>query len=180
MWGKGGHYNKGCHGGDFKYAFSYFKDYSPTLESVYPFTSGTGDDSTGCLYSTSKATNIKVKDYGMVNQEIDNMKAALQQQPFVTGITANNKYIHSYLSGVIDAKDCYDVGDAMDHINPINHAVTVVGYGHDEAIGLGYWLIKNSWNTTWGDKGFVKIEMSMNDSFGICGIKLYAKYPILD
>ena len=47
-----GYYNKGCHGGDFWFAFQYFRDYYPTLESVYLYTSGaTGDDSTNCQYS---------------------------------------------------------------------------------------------------------------------------------
>ena len=33
------------------------------LENAYPYTSGaTGDDSTGCLYSASEATKVKVLD----------------------------------------------------------------------------------------------------------------------
>ena len=63
-------------------------------------------------------------------------------------------------------------------MNDINHAVLAVGYGTDEASGLDYVLIKNSWNTTWGDKGFVKLAMSKasdggTDKFkatGACGI----------
>jgi cathepsin H len=35
------------------------------------------------------------------------------------------------------------------------HSVTVVGYGNDN--GTDYWLIKNSWGTSWGDKGFFKL-----------------------
>ena len=85
-------------------------------------------------------------------------KAILQKQPVVVGITANNKYIHSYATGVIDADDCVDGDHIADGLNPVNHAVLAVGYGTDEATGLEYWLIRNSWNTTWGDKGYVKIK----------------------
>ena len=80
----------------------------PTLESVYPFTSGTGDESTGCLYSGSKATNIKILNVEIIGCENPSqMKARVQKQPFIVTIAANNKYIHSYSSGIIDVDDCY-------------------------------------------------------------------------
>ena len=74
-------------------------------------------------------------------------------------------YIHSYKSGIIDAADCdsYVVyPPTQEDINPVNHAVLAVGYGTDEATGLDYWLVKNSWNTTWGDKGYFKLKMIDN------------------
>jgi cathepsin L len=46
----------------------------------------------------------------------------------------------------------------------VNHAVTLVGY--DSA---GNWLIKNSWGTSWGIKGFSWIQNTYD-----CGVKLYA------
>ena len=48
-----------------KYAFEYFKDNSPMLESEYPYTSAPKDaPSTDCLYSASEATKVKVKSIG--------------------------------------------------------------------------------------------------------------------
>ena len=38
----------------------------------------------------------------------------------------------------------------------LGHAVTVVGYGSDSS-GTPYWLIKNSWGTSWGDSGYFKL-----------------------
>ena len=70
--------------------------------------------------------------------------------PLTMSIAANNKYIHSYASGVIDAEDCYDDSHHGQY-ETVNHAVLIVGYGHDETTGLDYLLVKNSWNTTWGD-----------------------------
>merc|ERR1711937_501014 len=45
-----------------------------------------------------------------------------------------------------------------------DHAVTVVGYGTEN--GTPYWLIKNSWGTTWGENGFMKMKRGVN----MCGI----------
>ena len=89
------------------------------------------------------------------------MKAAIAQQPFVVPIAANNKYIHSYASGVIDADDCTTtIMIENEKLNRINHGVLLVGYGTDQATGLEYGLVKNSWNTTWGDQGYFKVKLS--------------------
>ena len=110
------------------------------------------------------------------------LKAALAKQPLAVALTANNKYIHSYASGVIDSRDCEKVvkDESGKDLNPINHAVLIVGYGTDEATGLDYWLIKNSWNTTWGDKGYFKLKIDdVNNDWSICGVQDFFAYPIL-
>ena len=46
----------------------------------------------------------------------------------------------------------------------INHAVTVVGWGTQN--GTPYWIVKNSWGSSWGDGGYIKIRRGSSE----CGI----------
>ena len=79
------------------------------------------------------------------------LKYALVEAPVVIALSVNNKYMHSYKSGVIDALDCDDEHIYEgENINPVNHAVLAVGYGYNKFLG-DYFLIKNSWSTTWGE-----------------------------
>uniref|UniRef100_A0A7R9WTZ8 Peptidase C1A papain C-terminal domain-containing protein n=1 Tax=Craspedostauros australis TaxID=1486917 RepID=A0A7R9WTZ8_9STRA len=40
----------------------------------------------------------------------------------------------------------------------INHAVVLEGYGTDEETGADYWLVRNSWGPTWGEKGYIRLK----------------------
>ena len=57
----------------------------------------------------------------------------------------------TYKGGVL--KHC---GDRIDH------CVQAVGYDQTN----GYWIVRNSWNTDWGQKGFIYVGMGTN----ACGI----------
>lgn len=47
------------------------------------------------------------------------------------------------------------------------HAVRILGWGVQESSEEKFWLLANSWNTDWGDKGFFKILKGENE----CGIE---------
>ena len=87
------------------------------------------------------------------------MKAALTKQPLAVSIDASSRVFGNYESGVLDSTRC---GTHLDH------GVLVTGWGHDSKSGLDYWMVKNSWSTRWGDKGYIKI--AIENGRGICGI----------
>jgi len=89
------------------------------------------------------------------------MKAALATQPLAVSIEADKYVFQAYTSGVLDSTSC---GTNLDH------AVLTVGWGTDADSGLDYWLVKNSWNTTWGDEGYIKLAIV--DGNGICGVQM--------
>jgi len=57
-----------------------------------------------------------------------------------------------YSSGVFDGKH----GNGCDV--EVDHAVQLVGYGTDDSTGKDYWLVRNSWGPSWGEKGYIRIQ----------------------
>ena len=49
----------------------------------------------------------------------------------------------------------------------------IVGYGADAQTGEKYWIVKNSWGTSWGEKGFFRIRRG-NDECSIESIAVEA------
>ena len=157
--------NLGCNGGLQTGAYNYYKSHAAELESVYPYTSGNGDDSTSCLAESLSATAVEVSSY--VNVTPSNsaqMKAALNNQPLAVAIEADKFVFQTYQSGVLTSSKC---GTNLDH------AVLAVGYGTED--GQDYWLVKNSWDTTWGDQGYIKLGMDSSD--GTCGVQIDPQAP---
>ncbi len=50
------------------------------------------------------------------------------------------------------------------------HCVTIVGYDSTWNSGRGYWIVKNSWGTDWGEDGWFRI------AYGECGIQQSVYY----
>jgi len=75
-------------------------------------------------------------------------------------ICLNADLLFSYTSGVISGDPSSCPGDQSDH------AVLAVGYDNTQT--PPFWIVKNSWGTSWGMNGYFNIE---SDN-GLCGINL--------
>ena len=87
------------------------------------------------------------------------METALNSQPIATAADAMNWYL--YKSGIFS--NC---------ATNANHGVLVVGINNQE----GYWLVKNTWGTSWGENGYIRLAKGTGNACGIC---TYPSYPIL-
>jgi len=62
------------------------------------------------------------------------------------------------------------VFNGCNQTNPtIDHAVQLIGYGKDERHG-SFWLVRNSWNPTWGENGYIRLAQRSTPS---CGTDIY-------
>jgi len=155
----------GCNGGQMDGAFKYAIDNGMCTESAYPYVSGVTKTAGNCQ-SCSAVDHFSSCSDVKPNDQIS-LKGAVAQQPVSIAIEADTKYFQSYSSGVLTSSSC---GTNLDH------GVLIVGYGTEN--GIKYWLVKNSWSTSWGDQGYVKIARSdsTNDA-GICGISMQPSFP---
>jgi cathepsin L len=157
--------NMACNGGAQQYAYKYLESHKAELESTYPYTSGTTKKASTCEYKESSATAVDVSGYESVSADsVEQMKAALAQRPLAVAIEADKRVFQTYKSGVLSGSTC---GTKLDH------AVLVVGWGTEDS--QDYWLVKNSWNTTWGDQGYVKLAITEGE--GTCGVQMRPLYP---
>lgn len=151
----------GCSGGQMEGAFKYVIEHGQCSLASYPYTA-----TDGTCKACSNVAHISSCSDVKPNDQLS-LKAAVALQPVAIAIEADTRYFQSYSSGVLTSPSC---GTTLDH------GVLIVGYGDED--GQKYWLVKNSWGTTWGDKGYVKIARteSTNDA-GICGIAMDPSFP---
>ena len=156
--------SSGCNGGLMSNAYAYIKSAGGICQqSAYPYTAKNGvcRDSS-CL---KVATVTGYKSLSTEAEIID----ALSRQPVPVALAASSSAFQFYSSGVIKAEDGCGTG--------VNHGVTAVAFFEAHAAQQGcsysdidsavpYYLIRNSWGATWGDKGHVRIEARKN----VCGI----------
>ena len=151
--------NGGCNGGWYYYAWDYTKTYAQESESNYPYTSGSFGVTGSCKYNASYGlVKTAATDYTKVSGTTSAMQTAVALKPNSVAIQADTTYFQTYSSGILTSSACG---------TNIDHAVVVTGY-NVSSTGTGYWIVRNSWGTGWGNKGYVWIGQA--SGAGICGI----------
>ncbi|XP_007021896.2 PREDICTED: zingipain-1 [Theobroma cacao] len=157
--------NHGCGGGSKTDAFQYImQNGGLTTEDNYPYQATQG----ACDKEKETSHVADISDYARVpaNSEEELLKA-VSNQPVTISIEASGMDFKFYESGIFSG-DCG---------TNLNHAVTVVGFG-TSVDGIDYWLVKNSWNQSWGENGYIKMQRNVDASEGLCGLAIRPAYPI--
>jgi len=153
-----------CNGHYPRYAYEYASDAAAVLEEwIYPFTSYMGDNPQ-CLNMTEPQYPLvnyaQLMGYMQVapNNQEDVIAALNQGGPL--SILVDAEPWMSYESGVFD-------GCTYDKNFGLDHAVQLVGYGHDDTLNQDYWIVRNSWSAGWGEHGFIRLQKSATPQCGL-------------
>lgn len=144
--------DNGCHGGLPWEAYAYIiEEGGVPAEADYPYTAKDGTcskDPETYVYS--------VESWSQVGKDEDvEIRAAMMEKGSISiGIHAGSGMM-GYKGGVWKAKFCG---------KRLNHAVNIVGWGEDK--GEPFWLIRNSWGSSWGEDGYMRISRGS----GRCGL----------
>jgi cathepsin H len=139
--------NLGCSGGWTFKALSYaFSAGGVTDEASFPYLNANGV----CPASLTKSAILERSYY---SKSFNTFKD-LQYGP-VTIDVQMTAATYSYRGGILT--DTQSTGS-------INHAVLLVGYVTSET--LPYYIIKNSWGASWGEKGFMRLAITSSLPYG--------------
>jgi C1A family cysteine protease len=137
--------SSGCNGGWTEHAYKYVKN-AGGLESNadYPYTSYQG--TTGQCKSASNKFVVTVTDYTTVNGESNMASYVGSTGPLSVCLDASSW--NSYKGGIMTSCG-----------NRVDHCVQAVGVNTGTG---GYWKVRNSWGTSWGEDGYIRLAYGQN------------------
>jgi len=113
----------------------------------------------GYSYATKACTEGSCK-----HQDLGALAAALEESPL--SVCVNAGVWQDYTGGVMTSAACGSMA-AEDQ----DHCVMAVGF--NATAPTPYWIVRNSWADTWGEQGYIYLEMAENT----CGLADDATIP---
>jgi hypothetical protein len=164
----------GCNLGAVEWIWDYARSQGGIVpESSYiPYTQNAND---ACKAGMPRDIRAEVDYYVKITRgDEEAMKCRVAKYgPISVSIVSEKTSLFTYKSGIWD-----DPEGKCASVTTTDHAVYLVGYGSE--IGqtgqmVDYWLIQNSWGSSFGINGFFKMKRGVN----LCLVATNALYPVL-
>lgn len=155
-----------CHGGFIEGVFSYINAVGGiSLEEDYPQT----EEVKRCR-ANIKRLKMSIKAIWKIsNRDEEDLKAALfLYGPLFVAFDHLHDSFFRYSSGIYNEPRCEESQE-------LSHVALIIGYGREKEVD--FWVIKNSYGSTWGEQGHMRIARNKNNH---CKVGLYVGIPDVD
>jgi len=149
--------DQGCNGGLMETAFKYLETAGVVSEDDYEYT---GRDGTCSVAGKKVVAKVTGYHYAGTEDETQIKQLLFENGPFAIAINATP--LQFYFWGIFNPWF-----EFLCSPTELNHGVLLVGYGIEGS--TPYWIVKNSWGASWGEKGYFRIISGK----GACGINTY-------
>jgi len=144
--------NQGCNGGWHDKAVDWFAQNGACSEGDYPYRGRDGSCQKTCKPVVKPNASQKGTTEAILATQLD-------IAPVGVAVDASGGF-QSYRSGVFNGPCGKN----------LNHAILAVGV--NSAGATPYWIVKNSWGTTWGSQGYIMMAKGKN----LCGIAMHTAW----
>eukprot|EP00930_Biecheleria_cincta_P032484 TRINITY_DN22543_c0_g1_i1.p1 TRINITY_DN22543_c0_g1~~TRINITY_DN22543_c0_g1_i1.p1 ORF type:complete len:375 (+),score=63.55 TRINITY_DN22543_c0_g1_i1:32-1156(+) len=142
--------SKGCSGGMLDFAWQFVKHEGLVSEDCFPYQA---DSSVPCESRCDSKASRRVGSVCRVADEEAMRREILMNGPVVATIMLVDDFL-TYSSGIY-----HEMSTATQLVNQDGqrqlHAIKILGWGMEGK--QAYWIIENSWGSSWGERGFARI-----------------------
>ena len=156
-----------CNGGWFAHNYHWNKkipvesDAGAVYESDFPYVAR-NDACNSSHPHSEKLTNWRYVSNSYSAPSTEAIKQAIQTYGPVAAAVCVGSGFQSYRGGIFSTDETSSCGGS------VNHAIVLVGWDDSQ----GVWILRNSWNTWWGEQGYMRIK------YGISNVGYAANYVI--
>jgi len=146
--------SRGCKGGGVDSVWAYIQKRGLYPEKCVPYKAA-GPKESPCKTDCKETDKLQIIDHCVLGGIKEIKREILNHGPVVLPLQVMDSFL-VYKDGVYtESEDSKPVFGRSGKV--IKHAVVVLGWG--KAQGDGYWIVQNSWDTTWGEEGYARVSM---------------------